>query len=158
MTCADHPNRALVSATHRLACTRGGTRKLPTEELELPTRGLKWLKHAVFVHHVAKNFLRKEPEISSDRGPRCLRQGGCSPSLALPWRHHWFVHVFGSQRRLLNALGLATFLLRIINDFRKVQPACSLSFLKSEYIRQSYKFMLLKYQSYLSLQAANNIT
>ena len=58
--------------------TSGGARKPPTEEVELPTRGLKWLKNAALVHHFAKfpptgtkNFLRQ--------GARCFLQGGCSP-------------------------------------------------------------------------------
>ena len=34
---------------------RGGTRNFPTEGLELPAGGLKWLKNGVFVHYFAEN-------------------------------------------------------------------------------------------------------
>ena len=55
--------------------SRGGARNIPTEGLELPTRGLKWQKNAVCVHHFAKvpptgtqHFLRQ--------WARCFKQWG----------------------------------------------------------------------------------
>ena len=50
-----------------LGTSRGGARNLPTEGLELPTGGLKWLKMQ-FSYVILKNLLRQEPNISSDGG------------------------------------------------------------------------------------------
>ena len=69
------------------AIFRGGSRNFPTEGLELPTGGLKWLK-MVFPCAILPNFFRREPKISSDGGLDASDGGAVAP-LALPWRHPW---------------------------------------------------------------------
>ena len=60
-------------------CVRGSARNFPTERLELPIRGLKWLKYAVFVHHFAK-LPPARTKISSDRGLDASDKGAVTPS------------------------------------------------------------------------------
>ena len=55
---------------------RGVTRNFPTEGLELPTGGLKWLKNGVFVRYFAKFPSDEKPKFppagglhASDGGP-----------------------------------------------------------------------------------------
>ena len=62
---------------------RGGARNFPTEGLELPTGGLKWLK-MVFPCAILPNFLRREPKISSDGGGGGGAVAPPSPPLAPP--------------------------------------------------------------------------
>ena len=71
---------------HRLEWKpRGGAINLPTEGLQPPTRGLKWLKSALFVRHFAKfaptktqNFLRRpsSPPLA--------------PPLNITWNSHYY--------------------------------------------------------------------